>query len=396
MNSINPAGEGTIEVQSFKTGKRKTLVQAGAYARYLPSGHLVYIHSGTLFAVRMDADRLELTGSPVPVLEDVSFHPGTGAAAFTFSQSGTFVYVAASPEDQMRPIGVMDEKGKVDLLPVAKGRYSHPRVSPDGTRLAVNVHAGPATNIWIYEWGSHRFSPFAFQNGNSKHAIWTPDGKHLAFFSDARTPGPGIYCMRADGAGAPVRLVEGSDLVPNFFSSRAALLLYEAQGGPNSGLWTLPLNWSDAAAPQAGVPKRVSESGMEGPTTFSPDGRWIAYVSGHSGTPEVFVRPFPGAGGPWQISTGGNNPFWSSTARELFYRGLPESRIMVAGYSVVGDSFSPARPRPWNDTRVDSFELMPDGKRVVMIPAAGQKEATHATFLLNFMDDLRRRLPAAK
>lgn len=92
----------------------------------------------------------------------------------------------------------------------------------------------------------------------------------------------------------------------------------------------------------------------------------------------------------------GSSAVWSRTSRELFYQGKPDFRIMVTSYSVAGDSFSPARPRRWNDTRVDSFDLMPDGKHVVMIPAADQKDATHATFLLNFMDDLRRRLPAGK
>ena len=97
--------------------------------------------------------RLELTGPPVPVLEDVSFYAGTGTAGFTFSQSGMFVYVVANPEDQMRPIGLMDEKGKVELLPVARARYGRPRISPDGSRLAVAIKDGPATNIWIYELG---------------------------------------------------------------------------------------------------------------------------------------------------------------------------------------------------------------------------------------------------
>lgn len=97
-----------------------------------------------------------------------------------------------------------------------------------------------------------------------------------------------------------------------------------------------------------------------------------------------------------QISTGGNNPVWSRTSRELFYRGIADFRIMVAAYSVSGDSFSPAEPHRWNDTVVERFDLMPDGKRVVIIPAADQKEATHATFLLNFMDDLRRRVPAER
>ncbi len=393
MNTLDFAGEGALEVQSFKTGKRKTLVQAGAYGRYLPSGHLVYIHRGTLFAAPMDSGRLELTGPPVPVLEDVSFLPGTGTAAFTFSQSGMFVYVATTPEDRMRPIGVMDEKGKVELLPVARARYTHPRVSPDGMRLAVTVEEGSAANIWIYEWGSQRFSRFAFLNGNSENPFWTPDGKYLVFSSDAPTPGPGIYWMRADGAGAPQRLVEGPGLVPWSLSSQAARLVYYVPRGPKLGRWMLPLDWSDAARPKPGVAERFTDSDE---AVFSPDGRWIAYVNARSGLPEVFVRPFPGPGGQWQVSAGGGSPVWSRNGRELFYKGISDFRIMVTGYSVAGDSFSPARPRRWNDTRVESFDLMPDGKRVVVISAADQKEATHATFLLNFMDDLRRRLPAGK
>jgi serine/threonine protein kinase/dipeptidyl aminopeptidase/acylaminoacyl peptidase len=397
VNGLNSAGEGRIEVQPLKAGKRKILVQGGAYGRYLPSGHLVYMHRGTLYAVPMDLSRLELTGSPVPVLEDVGFEPGTGTAGFAFSRSGMFVYVAANPESQARPIGVMDPKGKLNLLPIERARYSHPRVSPDGTRLAVNVTTGQSVNVWIYEWGSQRFSRFPFPNGDSGYAIWTPDGKYLAFFSNAQTPGPGIYCMRADGAGAAVRLVEGANVVPNGFSPQAAQLLYETQGGVNAGVSVMPLDWSNATPPKPGVPKRVLEPFAEGPAAFSPDGQWLAYIDPRSGTPEVFVRPFRGAGGPWQISTG-TSPVWSRTGRELFYKGVTgyRYRIMVTGYSVSGDAFSPAVPHPWNDTRIDSFDLMPDGKHVVVIQPAEQREATHATFLLNFMDDLRRRVPSGK
>ena len=207
----------------------------------------------------MDAARLELTGSPVPVLEDVSFQGGTGTAGFTFSQSGIFVYVAASPEDQMRPIGLMDEKGKVELLPVTRARYMRPRISPDGWRLAVAMRDGAATHIWTYDWGSQRFARLPFTNGNSAFPVWTPDGKYLFFSSDAPAPGPGIYWMRADGAGAAQRLLEGQRLVPASFTSSAARLLYEVRGkGPKEGLWTVPLDWSDGARPKPGVPERIS------------------------------------------------------------------------------------------------------------------------------------------
>jgi Tol biopolymer transport system component len=393
VNGIDSAGEGSIEAQSFKTGKRTTLVPAGAYGRFLPSGHLVYMHRGTLFAAPMDPRRLDLTGPPIPLLQDVGFHPGTGTAAFTFSQSGMFVYVAAAPDDHLRPIGLMDEKGKLELLPLAKARYSHPRVSPDGTRLAVTIDEGAAAKIWIYEWSSQRFWRLAFPNGNSERPVWAGDGRHLVFLSTTQAPGPGIYWMRADGAGAPQRLVEGPDVIPGSVSSKAGQLAYAVTKGPGVGLWRLPLDCSDTEHPKPGVAERWLD-GDE--AAFSPDGRWIAYTNAQSGLPEILVRPLAGSGGPWQISAGGDGPAWPPGGQALFYRSLPGFQIMVSGYSVTGDSFSPAPPRLWNDTRVEGFDVMPDGKRVVMIPAAEQKHATHATFLLNFADDLRRRVPAGK
>ena len=260
VNGIDSTGEGSIEAQSFKTGKRTTLVPAGAYGRFLPSGHLVYMHRGTLFAAPMDLRRLELTGPPVPLLQDVGFHPGTGTAGFTFSQSGMFVYVAASPDDQLRPIGLMDEKGKLELLPLAKARYTHPRVSPDGTRMAVTIEEGTAAKIWIYEWSSQRFSRLAVPNGNSERPVWAGDGRHLVFLSDTQAPGPGIYRIRADGAGAPQRLMEGPDVIPWSMSSKAGQLAYARTRGPGAGLWRLPLDCSDAEHPIPGVPERFLDS----------------------------------------------------------------------------------------------------------------------------------------
>jgi len=127
MAGLDLNGEGSIDVQSFKSGKRKTLVESGAYGRYLPSGYLVYMHRNTLFAAPMDATRLELTGPSAPVLEDVSFRPGTGTAAFAFSQSGIFVYTARNAEDRMKTVTILDERGQSEPLPVPKGDYSNPR-----------------------------------------------------------------------------------------------------------------------------------------------------------------------------------------------------------------------------------------------------------------------------
>jgi len=393
-NSANDVGEGRIDIQLLPSGRPKTLVQSGAFGRYLPGGYLVYIHRDTLFAAPMDVGRLELTGPPVPVLEDVALNTGSGAAGFTFSESGIFAYAAASPEDRNRPIGIMDETGKVELLPVPRARYVRARISPDGARLAVAIDEATGTHLWIYERRSQRLARFPFQNGNATNPVWTPNGRYLVFSSDAQTSGPGIYWMRADGAGEPQRLAEGERLVPTSTSSQTGIL-YFSPAGSKEGLWMLPLDWSDASNPRPGVPEHLHGPTMESPASLSPDGRWLVYVNAQLGLANVFVRAFPGSGGPWQISSGGTSAVWSHTGRELFYRSM-DSQIMIARYSVDGDSFSAAQPRPWSDTRVERFDLMPDDKHAVVIPSAQQKQTTHATFMLNFLDHLRRRVPTRK
>jgi serine/threonine-protein kinase len=142
---------------------------------------------------------------------------------------------------------------------------------------------------------------------------------------------------------------------------------------------------------------------------FSPDGRWLAYASNESGASEIYVRPFPegalGARAGWQISTGGgSHPIWSPNARELFFRGA-DSRIWVVTYTVHGDSFIAGKPHAWSEQRlmallsppVGTYDLAPGGKRFAAIlytdGTAEQKPITRLTFLLNFFDELRRRVP---
>jgi hypothetical protein len=140
-----------------------------------------------------------------------------------------------------------------------------------------------------------------------------------------------------------------------------------------------------------------AESGQADSGTFSPDGRWVTYVTAPFGLPEVFVRPYSGRG-QWQISAGGNGgemAVWSRDGRTLLYKGIVDQRVMAMNYSVSGDSFSPGRPHLWSETQasLQGFDLMPDGKRIVGIPSVPQKEPTHAIFLLNFFDELRRKVP---
>lgn len=412
-----------IEAQFLSAGQRKVLVQGGYYGRYVASGHLLYVHQGTLMAAPMDITRLELTGPASPVLEDVESNLGTGAAHFDFSRSGTLVYISGKAWSQNRSLFWMNASGNLTPLGAAPQRtYQQIRVSPDGKLLALALAESSQNHLWIYELARERFYRLTFLNGNSENPLWTPDSKHLVFSSDAQPPGPGIYWIRADGAGEAQRLLEGDNLIPRTFSPGGERLAYDAwgAGGGASVSWTLPLDTSNPDHPKTGKPEKFLASVGARPT-FSPDGRWVAYVTSESGTPQIYVRPFSASEGRWLVSSGGGgqdtaytgptsgeggfNAFWSPNGRELFYTNL-EGRIMLVNFTAKGDTFSADRPRVWSTRRVfvlysplaANIDLAPDGKRFAVILPAGQdaepQPRTHVMFLLNFFDELRRRVPS--
>ncbi len=403
--------DANIEVLSLKSGQWKVVQRGGYFGRYLPSGHLVYLHQGTLFAVGLDMDRLEVRGAPVPVLNDVAGNAAMGGGQFDVARNGTLVYLSGKSPTASWPVAWMESTGKMQSLLAAPGQYYTPRFSPDGKRLALAVGSNTLGGaIEVYDWQRDTLTRLTFtQTGVAP--VWTPDGKHLAFVS--QFPGANsIRWIRADGAGEEQLLLESKgDLRPHSFSPDGGRLAFAESGGDTSllDLWTLPLDVSDPERPKPGKPELFLRTPFneDGPA-FSPDGHWIAYTSNESGRIEVYVRAFqggsPSGSGKWQISTGGGlYPIWSRNDRELIYETL-DNRIMVSTYTAKADSFAADKPRPWSNTQirepvagVPNLDLAPDGKRFAVFPrpeAAGeQKGSVHVTVLLNFFDELRRRVP---
>jgi serine/threonine-protein kinase len=400
--------EATIQVQSIKTGKRKTLVQGGTSGRYLASssgaGYLLYVHGATLFAAPMDLKRLELAGPPSPVIEDVASHLNNGFSEFAFTPAGTFVYLAGSRGAVQRSLCWLDSSGSPQALSATPADYTDVHASPDGTRIAVQIRDSSAINIAVYEWAQNRMTKLTFlKSGTVVTSAWTPDGKHLVFHvASQELSGSGIYWMRADGAGEPQRLLGGPNFAPYSFSPDGKRVVY-SRYAPDFGIWTLPLDLTDPEHPKPGKPELfLGSKSIVRIAAFSPDGRWIAYDSVESGQPEIYVRPFPGPGGRWQVSTGGGTlgtiPFWSRNGHDLYYV-RPEG-IWVASYTAKGDAFAAGQPRRWSEKLPPflALDLMPDGKRfIAILPTSAGTTAdrpTHVTFLLNFADELRRRVPA--
>jgi Tol biopolymer transport system component len=331
---------------------------------------LLYLHNGTLFAALFDLDRLETTRAPVPVVEGVRGESLHGSAQFAFSQTGTLLYIPGRSSEPDSAIFWMAADGKTPPLRSTPGKYLDLRFSPDGRRLAMSlleVNAGTA-DVWVYQYERDTTSRLTFGAASNSRPVWTPDGLRIAFSSD--------------------------------------------RAKRNVDVMILPMEGSETAGWKPGKPFAfLNGPRNEGLAQFSPDGRWIAYVSDETGRFEVYVRPFPGPGGKWQISTnGGLWPMWSPKGGELLYEEVRDSRIMLAAYTASGSSFQAEKPRPWASNSVSlvlneiggtPFDVSPDGKRLaVLLKAPDQTETAtredHLTFLFNFTDELRRRVPQGK
>jgi serine/threonine-protein kinase len=391
-----------IEVYTFADRRRKTLVRGGTCPRYLPSGHLVYTSKGTLFAIAFDVTRLETSGTPVVLLDDVAYEAQYGDTDVDFSETGTLVYRRGSGggESGIRTMQWVDSAGQRETLRAKPDAYSDPRLSPDGKRMAFVVGEGASRDVRVYDPQRDVMTRLTFDGGPYSSPIWSPDGRYVVFGAI----GKGMFWTRADGSGQAQPLTQSKDLQNpwSFTPDGKRLAYYEIAG--NSHIWTLPLE-DQGGQLKAGKPEQFQKSQFGDFTPmFSPDGHWLAYASDETGKDEVYVRAYPppasGQGGKWQISiNGGDGPLWSRNGHKLVY--LSGGQLMAVSYSVNGDSFVAEKPRVWIEKLGGGdYALAPDGKRVaVLTPVASTQgsEAEHeVTFLFNFMDELRRRVPVTK
>jgi serine/threonine-protein kinase len=398
---------GFIEVLSLKTGQWKTVQRGGYAGRYFSTstriGHLVYAHQGTLFGVAFDPNRAEVKGTPVPLLDDVAVGNNFGAGNLDFSRNGTFVYLPGDGSQGL-PLMLLDSSGKGEPL-APPAIYNGASFSPDGKRIALASQG----DIFVHDRERGRTTRLTTSRVNA-FPVWTPDGKHIVFRDRSKYA---LEWIRYDGAGEPEKLLgeEGDNQITPYSFSPDGRNLAFTKASPERGLdvWVLPVDTSDPEHPKAGKAQLVvSTSANDTAPVISPDGKWIAYTSLESGRSEVYVRPFPpaaegSAAGRSQVSVdGGMHPAWSRTAHELFFDTL-DSHIMVAGYKVTGQSFEAEKPRIWSSVQIIfggqaawSFDLAPDGKHIAALVSPGalgdQTPSVHVNVLLNFFDEVRRRV----
>jgi len=357
-STIKTFDEANIAIWSPETRQLRTVIQGGTCGRLLPDGHLLYVREGSLLAVPFDMDRLEVSGAPEVVAEDVTEDPLTGAAAFAVSRNGTLAFVRGKHTELARLYSV-DMSGRAKPLREEAGVFSDLDVSPDGRRLAVELD-GANTQIWIYDLQRQAMSPLTFE-WNNTGVRWTPDGQRIAY-TRGRAGTSDLFWIPADGSGEPELLV-ASDLLKSAESwspDGKALAYRQMDPHTKSDIWLL--NMEDRSVrPFLKTP--FSEFGAE----FSPDGKWIAYTSNESGRVEVYVRPYPGPGGKWQISIdGGALSGWKPDGKSLLFH---QDRGIFQVDVATEPSFVAGRPRRLFDLNLDvrGGAPLPDGSGFIFV-----------------------------
>jgi len=388
--------EGRITVQSLQSGERRVLIEGGYSARYSPSGHIVYARAGALLAVPFDVGRLQVTGPPVPVLEGVFMCPNNGAAHFSISDTGTLAYASGPIMGSERFVVWVDRQGNAKPMPLPPQPYLHPRLSPNGRQLAIEIE-GPAHDFWIYDFERGTMTKIT-TDGMSHWPVWTPDGNRLTFRAWRTDGGFTMWWMPADRSRPEERLTSiGLQQSASSWSPDGRVLAF-TQTNPETGADVCLLPMDGDQKPRVFAQTKFAE----GSAKFSPDGRWIAYTCNESGRDEIYVQPYPGPGPKIMISTdGGTDATWKRNGGELYYRN--GDKMMVVSVTTY-PQFTASKPRMLWEGRYShglgsscgppgptssNYDVTADGQRFIMIREDVLAPA-QINVVLNWAEELKR------
>ena len=385
---------GQIVVESVRTKERRIVVSRGRDGRLLPTGHLLYGDTGTLFAIRFDVDRLTTEGGAAAILQNVFDGGGnTGTMHVAVSRDGLMAFVRNAGATQRATLVRVDRSGREvgALTDTPIVGLAFPRISPDGSRLAA-VAGG---DVWIYDLTRRPPIRVTFQGGTYS-PIWSPDGTRLVF--ESANPAM-LLSVPADGSGTkPVPASPEGHFHPHGTSSDGAeILAVVLDGGvaQNTGADIVRIGPGPKFEPQI-VIATPNREGFEG-ASLSPDRRWLAYTSTATGQIEIYVQPYPGPASPVRISpNGGTEPVWSRNGRELFY--LQERNLMAVAIATQGALTFSAPMRLFELSSVvtgqpPSYDVTLDGSFVMVRSLDGPAAAPPIVVTLNWFEELKRRLP---
>ena len=386
LSQAGAIGSPRIVAQSLETGARREIA-AGAGGRYLPTGHLVYVRGGSLFAVPFDVARLEPTGTPTVVLQDVR-QTQFGTPQIDYSATGSIAYVPTAAREHQDTLVWLDDKGIEDPTAVSAQDVWMPRLAPDLRRVLIVSQE----DVWLSDVTLGRRSRLTVE-GASAFPVWSPTGTRFAYRSN-RSGRFEMYVKSVDGATAEQRIpTEHNANIPLSWSPDGRWLAAVAvSDATHNDIWVYAMDGRSPARPFLQTEFR------EGAPTFSPDGGWIAYASDQSGRSEIYMRPFPGQGEELMISTGGGSePLWARKSGRLFYR---QGDAMMAVDVTTSPSVTVGPPRRLFERRYNrsngywpDFDVTADGRRLLMVKGIAPEASTRINVVLNWFEELKRLAP---
>jgi serine/threonine protein kinase len=381
-----PRESRSLWVGSLGSRQTRRIMELDSSVAYWPPGYLLFVRDGTLLAQPFDAEALRVTGDPIPISDNVWYFRSTGNAAFSVSENGSVVYQAGPNPTRLT---WRDRSGRETGAVGAPALFGRPRLSPDGSSIAVEVadHRIGNRDIWIYDGERGLAKRFTAVPADAVSAVWSPGGDRIAFASG----GEGaldIYVKSVNGIGREQLVLQQKGVqLPADWSPDGSRIVYEDMSLGRSAkkqLWVVSLTGKPEGAPLLRTP--FSESAAR----YSPDGQWIAFVSEESGRPEVYVVPANSQAGMRRVSaSGGSLPRWRRDGKELFYLAVNGDLLAVPTRTTGGfEAGSPsvlfaANPPP------DDYDVAPDGRRFLFQERALERDVP-LTVVINWNSELRK------
>jgi Tol biopolymer transport system component len=388
----------SIVLLDLETRQLRTLVDRGENARYVPTGHLVFVRDGSLMAARFDLGRREVRGTPSPVVPKITHAARYAGGQYAFSNNGVLAYVPPGTSIPTARVVWRRRDGSTEPIGLSVNNLLSMRLSPDGARLAISA-SGTSGKLFVFDLRRGVLAPLTSKDTDSSafelQPAWTPDGQRISFSTASGAAYTfQIHQARADGSG-PVELLRKGETgaYPYDWTSDGRALLYVEETldkGTNVGVF------SPGTQPESKL--LLSSEANEDEPALSPDGRWLAYTSDESGRREVIVRPFPDLAAKWQISSeGGFSPRWSRNGRELFYRD--GTNLMVVAVE-AGKSFAVGRPRPLFKDSIPpwlngGYDVSPDGQSLLTMEIE-EDGAKQIVVVLDWFEELKRLVPSSR
>ena len=376
-------GSARLAAVRLRDGARLPLAEPGTFARYV-AGFLLFARADGLVAAPFETRAARLTAPARAVLSGVAMSAQVGLPHVAVSHEGTLAYVPGTGKLPPMSLEWLHPGGAARPLPVGERTFMNADLAPDGRRVAVTINDGARSDVWLADAERGALTRLTSE-GHNVEPVWTADGAYVTYAAGGQGP-YGVFRVRADGTGAPERLLQSPlSQYPSSWSRDGRVLIF-TELHPESGadLWALE---AGQEKPRPVVRTRFDEDfGI-----LSPDGRWFAYESNESNRWEVYVRPWPALTPRFQVSTdGGDSPLWSSDGRTLFFQSGGDT-LLAVDVAASAEPFAAARPRVIaRDRHAGWYGVAPDGRVLAMRQTAGTTDsAIHV--VLNWAAELTGR-----